>query len=420
MRAVDIIIKKRDGGVLSPAEISFFIEGYTRGDIPDEQAAALMMAIFFKGMDYKETAELTLAMARSGEQVDLSGIPGVKVDKHSTGGIGDKTTLIVGPVAAACGIPVAKMSGRALGFTGGTIDKLESIPGLGTSFTVEQMVKMVNETGICVAGQTAELAPADKKLYALRDVTGTIDSIPLIAASIMSKKIAAGADAIVLDVKYGSGAFMKTREQAQLLADTMCAIGTEVGRRTVAVLNTMEEPLGMNIGNAVEVEEAIETLKGRGSPDLVEHCLGLAGRMIALGLGVSYEEGERMAQERIDDGSALCKLGDMIEAQGGDRRVCSDPEKYLGKAAYSQVYYARNGGFLRKIDGYSMGMAAFTLGAGRAVKTDPSDPHAGVVMHTRSGVNVSEGDALCTLYSSRPVSTETLSWLDNAYEICGE
>ena len=420
MRAVDIIIKKRDGGVLDPEEISFFVEGYTRGTIPDEQAAALMMAIFYRGMDYKETAELTLAMARSGEQVDLSAIPGVKVDKHSTGGIGDKTTLIVGPVAAACGIPVAKMSGRALGFTGGTIDKLESIPGVSTSFTVDEMIRMVRETGICVAGQTAELAPADKKLYALRDVTGTIDSIPLIAASIMSKKIAAGADAIVLDVKYGSGAFMKTREQAQLLADTMCAIGTEVGRRTVAVLNTMEEPLGMNIGNAVEVIEAIDTLKGGGSPDLVEHCLGLAGKMISLGLGVSFEEGERLAQARIDDGSALKKLGDMIEAQGGDRRVCVAPEKYLGKAVYTQEYRAKRSGRLRKIDGYSMGMAAFTLGAGRAVKTDVSDPHAGVAMRCRSGVQVSEGEVLCVLSSDRPIGSEALAWLDSAYDICEE
>jgi len=416
MRAVDIIIKKRDGGILSDEEIRFFIEEYTAGKIQDDQAAALMMSIFFRGMDYKETAALTLAMAESGEQVDLSGISGIKVDKHSTGGIGDKTTLIVAPIAAACGVPVAKMSGRALGFTGGTIDKLESIPGLSTSIPVEKMVDIVNKTGICVAGQTAELAPADKKLYALRDVTGTIESIPLIAASIMSKKIAAGADAIVLDVKYGSGAFMKTKEDAQKLADTMCGIGAEVGRRTVAVLNTMEVPLGMCVGNAIEVKEAVETLKGGGSDDLKQHCIHLAGKMISLGLNVNETQGEKLAQEKILDGSALKKFAEMISAQGGDPEVCIDPDKVFGIPAYSKVIKASKSGYIKSTDAYKIGMAAFTLGAGRTVKTDPFDPNAGVKLYVKCDANVVRGQELCVLYSSKPITDESVRWAKSAFE----
>ena len=416
MRAVDIIIKKRDGGILSNEEIRFFIEEYTAGKIQDDQAAALMMSIFFRGMNYKETAALTLAMAESGEQVDLSGISGIKVDKHSTGGIGDKTTLIVAPIAAACGVPVAKMSGRALGFTGGTIDKLESIPGLSTSIPVGKMVEIVNKTGICVAGQTAELAPADKKLYALRDVTGTIESIPLIAASIMSKKIAAGADAIVLDVKYGSGAFMKTKEDAQKLADTMCGIGAEVGRRTVAVLNTMEVPLGMCVGNAIEVKEAVETLKGGGSDDLKKHCIHLAGKMISLGLNVDEDMGEKLAQERISDGSALKKLAEMISAQGGDPEVCADPDKVFGIPAYSKVIKATKSGYIKFTDAYKIGMAAFTLGAGRTVKTDPFDPNAGVELYVKCDAEVKRGQELCVLYSSKPITDESVRWAKSAFE----
>lgn len=415
MRAVDIIIKKRDGGKLSSDEIRFFIDSYTDGKIQDDQAAALMMSIFFRGMDYKETAALTLAMAESGDQVDLSGIKGIKVDKHSTGGIGDKTTLIVAPVTAAAGVPVAKMSGRSLGFTGGTIDKLESIPGLSTSIPVKKMIDIVNKTGICIAGQTAELAPADKKLYALRDVTGTVESIPLIAASIMSKKIAAGADAIVLDVKYGSGAFMKTKEDAQLLADMMCGIGEEVGRKTVAVLNTMEIPLGMCIGNSIEVIEAIETLKGGGSDDLKEHCIHLAGKMIALGLRIGFEEAENIALETIRNGSALKKFGEMVKAEGGDPAICDDPIKVLGTPKYSMILKADKSGWIEKTDAYKAGMASFTLGAGRTVKTDPFDPHAGLRLFVKCGVKVKKGDPLCELYSSKPITDESVRWAKDAF-----
>ncbi len=415
MRAVDIIIKKRDGGVLSDEEIRFFIDAYTAGTIGDDQAAALMMAIFFRGMNYDETASLTIAMAESGKQVDLSCIKGTKVDKHSTGGIGDKTTLIVGPVTAACGVSVAKMSGRALGFTGGTIDKLESIPGLSTSISIEKMAEIVNEIGICVAGQTLELAPADKKLYALRDVTGSVDSIPLIAASIMSKKIAAGADAIVLDVKYGSGAFMKTKEDAKILADTMCRIGEKAGRRTVAVLNSMEEPLGMCIGNSIEVKEAIDTLKGGGSDDLKKHCLELSSHMVSLGLGISLDEAEKLVIKSINDGSALHKFAQMISAQGGDPAVCDDPDKILGKAAYSYSVKAEKCGFIKKCDAYKIGMAAYALGVGRTSLKGKIDPRAGVILTVKSGIKVKRGDELCVLYSDSPVSDEAIGFASAAY-----
>ncbi len=419
MRAVDIIIKKRDGLRLTAGEIRFFIENYTAGRIPDEQASALAMAIFFRGMDYEETAAMTLAMAESGKQVDLSSIRGVKVDKHSTGGIGDKTTLVVGPVTAACGIPVAKMSGRALGFTGGTIDKLESIPGFNTSVAISDMVEQVNRIGLCVAGQTEELAPADKKLYALRDITGTVDSIPLIAASIMSKKIAAGADAIVLDVKYGSGAFMKTKEDAQKLADTMCGIGNTVGRKTLAVLNSMEEPLGNCVGNSVEVAEAIEVLKGGGPADLVSHCVELSANMISLGLGMDFAAAEKLAAEKLSDGSALGKFAEMVEAQGGDPEVCADPERVLGKGAFSRWICAEKDGVIQKVDAYRTGMAAFTLGAGRAVKTDPADPHAGVILIAKSGSVVKKGDRLCLLLSDSPVRDEAVGFIKEAFVFGG-
>jgi pyrimidine-nucleoside phosphorylase len=415
MRAVDIIIKKRDGGVLTDEEIRYFIDAYTAGEIGDDQAAALMMSIFFRGMDYDETTALTLAMAESGKQVDLSGIKGVKVDKHSTGGIGDKTTMIVGPITAACGVPVAKMSGRALGFTGGTIDKLESIPGLSTSIPIEKMVEIVNDTGICVAGQTLELAPADKKLYALRDVTGSIESIPLIAASIMSKKIAAGADAIVLDVKYGSGAFMKTKADAKALADTMCGIGEKAGRRTVAVLNSMEEPLGMCIGNTIEVKESVETLKGGGSEDLKKHCFELAAHMISLGLGIGFEEAEAMALKSVEDGSALRKFAQMIKVQGGDPSVCDDPDAALGIPKYSYVIRAEKDGSIEKCDAYSIGMAAYALGVGRTSLKGKIDPRAGVKLIVKSGVDVKKGDGLCVLYSDSPVSEEAIERASSAY-----
>lgn len=407
MRIVDIIIKKRDGGKLSAEEIGYFVNGYTRGEIPDEQAAAFLMAVFFKGMDAEETTELTLSMAKSGSMLDLSRVPGIKVDKHSTGGIGDKTSLIVCPIASAAGVPIVKMSGRALGFTGGTIDKLESIPGFRTSLSLDEMLDVAETAGLVIAGQTASLAPADKKLYALRDVTGTVDSIPLIAASIMSKKIAAGGDAIVLDVKYGSGAFMKTRESAQELADCMCAIGNGAGRRTVAVLNSMEQPLGKCIGNFVEVIEAIDALKGSWEPDLKEHCILLAANMISLGLNIPLEEAKNIACARAADGSALEKLRQMIIAQGGDPLALDEPEKVLGKPRYTYRLKAEKAGNILKVDALLMGKAVFALGAGRAVKTDNADPHAGAVLAVKQG-KVRKGTLLCTLYSDKPVSEEAV------------
>jgi len=415
MRIVDIIIKKRDGGKLTAAEIDYFVTGYTEGSISDEQASALLMAIFFRGMDAEETTELTLSMARSGGMLDLSAVPGIKVDKHSTGGIGDKTSLIVCPIASAAGVPIVKMSGRALGFTGGTIDKLESIPGFRTSLSLEEMLNVAAKTGLVIAGQTAELAPADKKLYALRDVTGTVDSIPLIAASIMSKKIAAGGNAIVLDVKYGSGAFMKTKESAQALADCMCAIGNGAGRKTVAVLNSMEQPLGKCVGNFNEVIEAIDALKGSWEPDLEEHCIHLAGNMIALGLNIPLEEAIERARATVADGSALDKLRQMIAGQGGDASVLDDPYKVLGRPKYSLKVKSETAGNIVKVDALLMGKSVFALGAGRAVKTDPADPHAGAVLAVKSG-KVRKGTLLCTLYSDKPITDEAISLCREAFE----
>lgn len=399
MRMTDCIVKKRNGQELSDEEIRFVVEGYTAGIIPDYQMAALLMAGFLNGFDEAETAQLTQCMARSGEQLDLSSIPGIKVDKHSTGGVGDKTTLIVGPMAAACGVPVAKMSGRGLGHTGGTADKLESIPGYRIGLSTEEFVKQVREIGIALVGQTGNLAPADKRIYALRDVTGTVESIPLIAASIMSKKIAAGADAILLDVKVGSGAFMKTKADAKKLAETMKAIGERAGRKTAAVLTDMEMPLGRTIGNALETAEAVDVLRGRGEARLTALCIELTAQMLVLADKGELSDCRRMAQQSITDGSAFRKLCEVVCAQGGDVRCIEHPER-LARSPICTAYRAKASGFISRIDTQKCGMAACVLGAGRERKEDAIDYGAGIVLHKNYSDAVSSGDVIAQLYTS--------------------
>ncbi|MDO3677094.1 pyrimidine-nucleoside phosphorylase [Paenibacillus ehimensis] len=407
MRTVDIIHSKRDGKELSSEEIAFLIEGYTRGEIPDYQMSAWAMAVYFNGMSARETADLTLAMARSGDQVDLSSIPGIKVDKHSTGGVGDTTTLIVGPLVAAAGIPVAKMSGRGLGHTGGTIDKLEAIPGFAVERTTEQFLAQVREIGLAVVGQTGNLTPADKKLYGLRDVTGTVESIPLIASSIMSKKIASGADAIVLDVKTGRGAFMKSLDDSIKLAQAMVDIGTEVGRETVAVITNMDEPLGPSIGNSLEVLEAIDTLSGRGPAELTELCLELAAHMVRLGGKADSEaEAKELVTRLLENGEALAKLKQFIAAQGGDARVTEDPSR-LPQAARRVDVPAPEEGYVAAIDAEALGITAMLLGAGRATKEDKIDLAVGIKLFKRVGDPVKKGEPLAELYINREDSAET-------------
>lgn len=407
MRTVDIIHKKRDGGELTKEELDFLIEGYTRGDIPDYQLSAWAMAVFFNGMTARETAELTMAMVRSGEQVDLSSIPGVKVDKHSTGGVGDTTTLILAPLVAAAGIPVAKMSGRGLGHTGGTIDKLEAIPGFEVERTKEQFLNQVKEIGLAVVGQSGNLTPADKKLYALRDVTATVESIPLIASSIMSKKIASGADAIVLDVKTGRGAFMKSLEDSVRLAKAMVEIGTEIGRETVAVITNMDEPLGPSIGNALEVREAIETLKGQGPAELTELCRELAKHMVLLGGKAQDEtEAKQLVDQLLKSGEALEKLKQLIKAQGGDARVADEPDR-LPEAAYRVPVPSPADGSIAAIDAEALGVTAMLLGAGRATKDDPIDLAVGIKLFKRVGDTVKAGEPLAELYMNRNEPADT-------------
>lgn len=399
MRMYDIIHKKREGGELTQREIEFFINGFTAGEIPDYQASALMMAIYFRGMTKAETACLTMAMANSGDMVDLSPIAGIKVDKHSTGGVGDKTSLIIGPIAAACGVKIAKMSGRGLGHTGGTVDKLESIPGLKTSLTREEFFAAVNKTGIAIIGQSGNLCPADKKLYALRDVTATVESIPLIASSIMSKKIAAGSDRILLDVKTGSGAFMKTAEDSLRLAREMVEIGESVGRKTVALITDMDKPLGKNIGNSLEIIEVISTLRGTGPQDLTELCVLLAANMIYLAEKCStIEAGEAMARAAISDGSAFGKLCDMVEAQGGDASYIRDPSKFKLSAKRSFVLSPFSG-YISSINAESCGLAAVELGAGRETKESSIDFGAGIILHKNYADYVNSGDVIAELYS---------------------
>ncbi|MCD7715651.1 MAG: pyrimidine-nucleoside phosphorylase [Lachnospiraceae bacterium] len=405
MRMYDIIMKKRSGLALSEEEIRWMITGYTKGDIPDYQMSAFLMAVYFKGMTDEETALLTDAMAKSGEQLDLSDLPGVKVDKHSTGGVGDKTTLIVAPVVAACGCTVAKMSGRGLGHTGGTVDKLESIPGTRTSLSKEEFLDVVRHTGIAVTGQSPNLAPADKKLYALRDVTATVDSIPLIAASIMSKKLAAGSDCIVLDVKTGSGAFMKTVEDSVLLAEKMVAIGVHNGKRIAALITNMDIPLGYQIGNSLEVEEAVRTLRGQGPKDLTEVSLALASQLLYLAGDGDLDHCRKMAQDALNSGAALEKLAAMIEAQGGDAECVRHPEK-LGRASVEVDVTAEKSGYITKMDSAGIGIAAMLLGAGRETKESEIDPLAGIILKKKTGDSVKKGEPIATLFTSDPAKVD--------------
>lgn len=400
MRMYDIIQHKRDKKELSGEEIQFFVEEYTAGNIPDYQAAALAMAIFFNGMTPEETAVLTLAMAHSGDVMDLTPIKGVKVDKHSTGGVGDKTSLVLGPMVAALGVPVAKMSGRGLGHTGGTIDKLESFPGFQTGIPEQEFFDNVNRIGIAIAGQTGNLAPADKKLYALRDVTATVESIPLIASSIMSKKIAAGADVIVLDVKVGSGAFMKDEESAVKLADTMVRIGDNVGKKTMAVVSDMDEPLGYAVGNALEVKEAIDTLAGNGPQDLYELCLELGSHMVAgAGKAQNCAEAKEMLAGTIKDGSALKKLAELVEAQGGNPEAVYDTE-LLPKASIEYEYRADTEGYVSRIVCDIVGTSAMVLGGGRENKDSVIDLSVGIVLEAKKGAYVHKGDVLARFYAN--------------------
>ncbi len=429
MRIYDIIKKKRDGFALSKEEIEFFIKGYVEGTIYDYQASALCMAIFFQGMTEKETADLTLAMANSGDTVDLSRFGEKTVDKHSTGGVGDKTTLIVAPIVTSLGCVMAKMSGRGLGHTGGTVDKLESIKGFNVELSPEEFFSQVEKNGVAVVGQSGNLTPADKKLYALRDVTATVDSIPLIASSIMSKKLAAGSHTIVLDVKYGSGAFMKTPEEAEALATEMVKIGKNCGRNTAAVITNMERPLGNNIGNSLEVIEAIEVLKGNGPDDLKEVCLTLASQIVSLCQKISEEKAREMCEDALNSGKAFEKFKEWIASQGGEKEWLQNTDLFP-KATYKFEIKAETDGFISKMDAEKIGISSVILGAGREAKDDIIDMSAGIVLNKKTGDKVSKGDILATLYScnestfnsakekylsalefsEKPVSDETLVW----------
>ncbi|XLG18336.1 pyrimidine-nucleoside phosphorylase [Bacillus cereus] len=401
MRMVDIIAKKRDGKELTTEEIKFFINGYTDGSIPDYQVSALAMAIFFKDMTDRERADLTMAMVESGETIDLSAIEGIKVDKHSTGGVGDTTTLVLGPLVAALDVPVAKMSGRGLGHTGGTIDKLEAVEGFHVEITKEQFIDIVNRDKVAVIGQTGNLTPADKKIYALRDVTGTVNSIPLIASSIMSKKIAAGADAIVLDVKTGAGAFMKTEEDAKELAHAMVRIGNNVGRQTMAVISDMSQPLGFAIGNALEVKEAIDTLKGEGPEDLTELVLVLGSQMVVLAKKANtLEEAREMLIEVMKNGKAIEKFKEFLSNQGGDSSIVDNPEK-MPQAKYVIDVPAKTSGVISNIVADEIGIAAMLLGAGRATKEDEIDLAVGLMLRKKVGDAVKEGEPFVTIYANR-------------------
>ncbi len=411
MRMTDIILKKRGGAALTADEIAFFISGFTHGDIPDYQAAALLMAIWFRGMDAAETAILTDRMAKSGDMVDLSPISGIKVDKHSTGGVGDKTSLIIGPVVAACGVPVAKMSGRGLGHTGGTVDKLESIPGLQTAVSEQRFFDIVKQTGLAIIGQSGDIAPADKKLYALRDVTGTIDNLSLIASSIMSKKLAAGADAILLDVKTGSGAFMKTPADSIALAQAMVEIGNRNGRKTMALITDMDRPLGFAVGNSLEVAEAVQTLRGQGPADLTAVCVELAAHMLLLAGKGDLEACRAMTQRVIASGAAFERLVAMAQAQGGDVSVLNDLGRFPAAPVIGTLPAARTG-YITRMDTEACGMASVALGAGRAKKEDDIDHTAGLLLLKKPGDYVHAGEELAQLHTSRrdklPAAAELL------------
>ncbi len=396
----DIIDRKKNGEELTKSEIEYFVGGFTRGEIPDYQASALLMAIWFCGMNDRELADLTLSMAYSGDMINLDAVEGFTVDKHSTGGVGDKTTLIVAPAVAACGGKVAKMSGRGLGFTGGTIDKLESIPGFNTSVSEKEFVENVNKIGLCIAGQTGEIAPADKKIYALRDVTATVDSIPLIASSIMSKKLAAGSKGIVLDVKCGSGAFMKTYDDAKLLAEKMTAIGQRAGRKTVALITNMDIPLGRAVGNALEVKEAVRILKNEQKDELYEVSVALAVHMLSLVNSKDVYECEKMIRLAIENGSALKKLKEAVGAQGGDISYIDDISKFI-EASVCIEYKAEKSGYINKIDAQKIGRASVLLGAGREKKDDVIDFGAGIYLCKKTGDEVREGDTVARLYTNK-------------------
>ena len=401
MRMVDIIIKKKENKELTREEISFFVKGFTDGSIPDYQASALAMAICFNGMNKKEIGILTDEMLHSGDTIDLSSIEGKKVDKHSTGGVGDKTSLVLGPLVASCGVKLAKMSGRGLGHTGGTLDKLESIPGVTIDIEKDRFFKQVNDIGIAIVGQTGSLVPCDKKLYALRDVTGTVNSIPLIASSIMSKKLASGSDTILLDVKFGSGAFMKDLDSARELARTMVDIGDELNRDTRAILTDMNQPLGLAIGNSLEVIEAINTLNGHGPSDLVELCVSAGAIMLVqAGRVKTIEEGKELLEQNIKNKSALNKLCEMVEAQGGDASYIKDPSKFK-KAKYIIDVKSNKDGYIKEINALEIGEAAMKLGAGRATKEDIIDFATGIVLEKKVGSKVNKGDILCKVYSNK-------------------
>lgn len=421
MRMYDLILKKRNGEELTTKEINYFVDNYTKGNIPDYQASALLMAIYFQKMNRRETADLTMAMAHSGDVLNLSSIEGIKVDKHSTGGVGDTTTLVLGPMVAALGIPVAKMSGRGLGHTGGTIDKLESFKGFSVEMSEEKFISNVNKIKLVVGGQTGNLAPADKKLYALRDVTATVDNISLIASSIMSKKIAAGADCIVLDVKLGEGAFMKDKEAAFQLAEEMVSIGKSVGRNTVAVISDMSEPLGYAIGNALEVKEAIDTLQGKGPKDLYELCLTLGSHMVVLaGKAEDEAHGRKLLMETIESGKALEKLKEFVRAQGGDDSSIEHIEN-LPRAEYITPVISDKNGYVNKIHAERMGIIAAELGAGRATKEDIIDLAVGLVLIKKVGEKISKGDTLAYVYANNKEKGEkAVNDILSNYEISAE
>jgi pyrimidine-nucleoside phosphorylase len=400
MRAVDIIIKKRQKLELTGEEIKFFVDGFTHSQIPDYQVSAWAMAVLLNGMTPRETTDLTLAMAHSGDILDLSGVVDIAMDKHSSGGVGDKTTLVVLPVVVACGLPVGKMSGRGLGFSGGTLDKMESIPGYRVNLTTDEFKKQLKNDGIVLTGQSLDLAPADGKLYALRDVTGTVQSIPLIASSIMSKKIAAGAQAIVLDVKVGLGAFMETLDEARVLATLMIDIGRLAGRKVVTLLSDMNQPLGQAVGNSLEVIEAIDTLHGHGPSDFLEHCLHVSAHMLVLGeRAADLETGRRMAEAVIASGAAFEKFRVLVRAQGGDVTYADDPGKFP-RAKYIETIKAERSGTLSRVNARTIGEASVALGAGRAVKSDPVDHAVGFVIHHKVGDNIKEGEPLFTIYAN--------------------
>ena len=415
MRMVDLIEKKRDGGELTKEEINFIIEGYTNESIPDYQMSSFLMSVFFKGMTAEETANMTMAMVNSGDQIDLSAIEGIKVDKHSTGGVGDTTTIVLAPLVAAVGVPVAKLSGRGLGHTGGTVDKFESIPGFRSEIEADQFIKQVNEVKVAVTGPTGNLTPADKKIYGLRDVTATVNSIPLMASSIMSKKIASGSDAIVLDVKVGAGAFMKDIESAKELAHAMVEIGKNVGRDTMAVISDMDQPLGFAIGNALEVKEAIDTLRGEGPKDLEELCLTLGSKMVVLAKHAeTVEEAREMLEEVIANGKALEKFKEFVIAQGGDASVIDDPFK-LAAAKYEIPVLAKEDGYVAEIEADSIGTAAMILGAGRATKESVVDLAVGLMLHKKISDEVKKGDTIVTIYSNRENVDDVIDRIYESY-----